>query len=138
MDAINNQRGEVTQQAAWWPPIEGSTGVPPFFPNHGYEPSLAGLTVEEQHWRSRLQAADAATSGYYISGVSGRVRAIEDLAQWLTSPSLSGMAVVTGSPGSGKSALLALPIFLTQSDRRAELLRDGVVGPSSDTPPKCS
>ena len=41
----------------------------------------------------------------------------------MTDPHTEGLAVVTGSPGVGKSALLALPTLLTEPSRREELLR---------------
>jgi hypothetical protein len=40
----------------------------------------------------------------------------------MTTPGRDGLAVVTGSPGTGKSALLALPVLLAQPARRADLL----------------
>ena len=116
------------QEARWFTPATGSTGLPPFFPNPAYRPSLAGLTLDEQHWRSRLQAGETEASGFYFTGSTGRVRAAEDLAGWLTRRAGGGLAVVTGSPGAGKSALLALPVFLTEPTRRAELLRDAEPG----------
>ena len=41
----------------------------------------------------------------------------------MTDPAPKGLAVVTGSPGSGKSALLALPVLLTEQSWRTDLLR---------------
>jgi hypothetical protein len=37
-------------------------------------------------------------------------------------PGCGGLAVVTGSPGGGKSAMLALPVLLTDERRRDELV----------------
>ena len=47
----------------------------------------------------------------------------------MTSPGRGGLAVVTGSPGTGKSTLLALPVLLAQPARRADLLAGA--GPGS-------
>ena len=127
VQAVNDACGGA-QEATCFPPATGFTGLPPFFPNPAYRPYLAGLTLDEQHWRSRLQAGETEASGFYLIGSTGRVRAIEDLATWLTGRHRGGLAVVTGSPGVGKSALLALPVFLTQSARRAELLRGAEAG----------
>ena len=127
VQAVNNACAGQ-QEAICFPPATGFTGLPPFFPNPAYRPNLAGLTVDEQHWRSRLQAGETETSGFYLTGSTGRVRAAEDLAAWLTGRDCGGLAVVTGSPGVGKSALLALPVFLTQPARRDELLRDTAPG----------
>ena len=80
--------------------------------------------MAEQHWLSRLRAApEESTTGFYLTGRDGRVRAATDLAAWITDPGRAGMAVVTGSPGAGKSALLALLAFLAQDSKRTDLLR---------------
>lgn len=115
--------GRYDQIARYWPPSTGSTGVPPFFPNSTYRPDVAGLTVAEQHWLSKLRGAPHnSMTGYYITGRTGRITAVEHLARWITAPIPGGVAVVTGIPGSGKSALLALPVQLTQPQGRADLL----------------
>ncbi|MFI5775856.1 hypothetical protein [Nocardia sp. NPDC051570] len=108
------------QEARWFPPARrGVTGLLPFFPNPGYLPHVAGFTIDEQrHWLSALD-------GFYLTGRSGRIRAIEDLAAFLT-PAGPGIAIVTGSPGSGKSTLLALPTLLSAAGSREALLRTGL------------
>ena len=52
----------------------------------------------------------------------GALRVVEDLAAWMRDPGRHGLAVVTGSPGCGKSAMLALPVLLTDPERRDTLL----------------
>jgi hypothetical protein len=85
--------------------------------------------VTEQHWLSRVQAGPLdTTSGSYLTGVTGRRFAADHLAAWITGPEPDRLAVVTGSPGTGKSALLSLPVLLSQPTRRRDLLR---AGPSS-------
>ena len=121
---------EAEQKARVFPPGTGSTGIPPFFPNKYYQPGLTGLTVSEQHWLSRLKGApQESTTGFYLTGRAGRIRAAEDLTRWMTGPDGEGLAIVTGSPGTGKSALLALPVLLTQSSWREDLL--GAAEPGS-------
>ncbi|MCX4632872.1 caspase family protein [Streptomyces sp. NBC_01443] len=92
----------------------GDPTTPPFIPNPDYEAGVAGLTSAEQYWLARLRGApDASTTGYYLTGRTGRVKAAQDLVEWLTlDPKTKGLAVVTGSAGTGKSALLSLPIRL--------------------------
>lgn len=63
------------------------------------------------------------TTGFYLTGMTGRVLAAKRLAQWISGPASRGLAVVTGSPGTGKSALLAMPVLLTDESRRHDLLR---------------
>lgn len=113
------------QQPMLFPPLGRLTGIPPFFPNPDYEPGLAGLTVDDQqHWLSRVRGGpEESTTGFYLTGKTGRRRAAEQLAAWITDPGSNGLAVVTGRPGTGKSALLALPVLLTHRSRRADLLR---------------
>ncbi|MGH3164575.1 MAG: caspase family protein, partial [Trebonia sp.] len=131
VDAINEENsGQAEQKARVFQPVTGSEGIPPFFPNPHHELGLAGLTVSEQHWLSRLRGApEETTTGYYLTGLTGRVTATERLARWMTDPGRNGLAVVTGSPGTGKSTLLALPVFLAQPSRREELL--SAAGPGS-------
>ena len=123
-EKINATLGHAGQRARYFPPGGESTGLPPFFPNPNYVPGVAGLTVGEQHWVSRLRGApaDSTTAGFYVTGRTGRMRVVEDLAAWMRDPHRGGLAVVTGSPGSGKSAMLALPVLLTDAQRRDALV----------------
>ena len=126
VQAVNDAcADQAQQQARLFPPATGSTGIPPFFPNPCHQPGLAGLTVaDQQHWMSRVRGGpEESTTGVYLTGKTGRLRAAKNLVMWMTGPGTGGLAVVTGSPGTGKSALLALPVLLTQPSRREDLLR---------------
>ena len=126
VDAVNDAcAGQAQQKARVFSPAAGSTGIPPFFPNLSHQSGLAGLTVaDQQHWLSRLRGGpQESTTGFYFTGKTGRLRAAGDLATWITDPMAKGLALVTGSPGTGKSALLALPVLLAERSRRADLLR---------------
>jgi WD40 repeat protein/tetratricopeptide (TPR) repeat protein len=126
VQAVNDVHvGRAQQQARLFPPAIGSIGIPPFFPNVHYQPGLAGLTVADQrHWLSRARGGpEESTTGFYLTGKTGRLRAAENLVAWMTDPGPKGLAVVTGSPGAGKSAQLALPVLLTATSRRDDLLR---------------
>jgi WD40 repeat protein len=125
--AINVILGTEGQITRHFPPREGGIGLAPFFRNPTYEPGVAGRTVSEQHWISRLHGVPEATTGFYLTGRSGRVRAVADLVDWLTATGRSGLAVLTGSPGSGKSTLLAIPVQLSQRRTREQLLGPGGV-----------
>ena len=131
VQAVNDALAGAEQEARFFPPATGSPGIPQFFPNPSYNPNLAGLTVaDQQHWLSRLRGApEVSTTGFYLTGRSGRVRAAADLVRWMTDRDRHGLAVVTGSPGTGKSTLLALPVFLTQPAQRAALLSDAAADP---------
>jgi hypothetical protein len=123
-EKINQILAQAGQKAGWFPPRGRSIGFTPFFPNPKYVPDVAGLTVAEQHWVSRLRGAPAesATAGFYITGRTGRFQVVEDLAGWMRDLGRGGLAVITGNPGCGKSAMLALPVLLTDPQRRETLL----------------
>ena len=131
VQAINDMNaGQAEQRARVFSPPTGSTGIPPFFPHKDFAPGLAGLTVDEQHWLSRVRGGpEETTTGTYLTGKEGRILAAEHLATWMTNPEPRRLAVVTGSPGTGKSTLLSLPVLLTQQTRREDLLR--AAGPGS-------
>ena len=67
------------------------------------------------HWgpRSRGVSSDMDSAGWMFSG---RGRALSELVSWLTNASGVSVRVVTGMPGTGKSAVLARVV--TTADRR--------------------
>ena len=85
------------------------------------------IVGSRERWLSAARATP--TAGFYLAGETGRLRAAEDLAAWMTDPDPRGLAVVTGRPGTGKSALLAVPVLLTDEPIRAQLLRADDPGP---------
>ena len=122
---INRVLKEVGQTASLAAPGGRSTGEAPFFPNPTYTPNIAGRTLAEQkHWVSRLRGTptDITKPGLYVTGRTGRMKVVKDLAQWMRSTDRYGLAVVTGSPGSGKSAMLALPVLLAGGQSRDALI----------------
>ncbi|WP_342661668.1 WD40 repeat domain-containing protein [Rhodococcus ruber] len=122
-----------TDQRAWMhhPP---SPRVPHFFPNPGYIPAVAGLTVDAQHWISRARGAPGGEEvGFYLTGRTGRLRAAADLTWWITNPDGGDVAAVTGGPGTGKSTLLALPALLTDPAGRHTLLSGTAEGSLAHT-----
>jgi hypothetical protein len=137
-DKVNATLRHAGHEARYFPPGGESAGLPPFFPNRRYIPGVAGLTIAEQHWVSRLRGApaDSTTAGFYVAGRTGRMRVIEDLARWMRNPDSGGLAVVTGSPGAGKSAMLALPVLLVDGQARDVLAagadQDSLVARAAD------
>jgi len=126
--AINAARPSgAEQKASVFSPATGFSEDPLFFlPNCTHQEGVAGLTISDQHWLSRVRGGPLeSTTGFYLTGRTGRIRASEDLARWMTNAERGGLAFVTGSPGSGKSALLALPVFLSQASGRTDLLSAG-------------
>ncbi|MFE5589130.1 hypothetical protein [Streptomyces sp. NPDC056549] len=125
-DAINTAHPGTRQVVNYHPPSAGDTVTPPFLPNPLYEEGVAGLTTAEQHWLSRVRGTpNESTAGFYLTGRTGRVRAAQDLVKWLTrNPTAGGLAVVTGRVGTGKSALLSLPVLLNRPGGRSLLEGD--------------
>ncbi|WP_280883479.1 ATP-binding protein [Streptomyces pseudovenezuelae] len=88
-----------------WPPLRTRTGF-----------RLDLDDSFDSHWLPRARGMDpyepaaAPETGYF----TGRTRALSELAEWLNAPPASDrrIRVVTGSPGSGKSAVLARTALL--------------------------
>ncbi|MGW7130094.1 caspase family protein [Streptomyces bobili] len=106
-------------------------GVSPFFPNPAYVPDLPRDSLDipsvvrlrrqqHDHFMSRSRGvAHAAEPGDLFTG---RVRALRAVADWLSAPRAeAGPLVVTGSAGSGKSALLGRVLALMDLDSSARL-----------------
>ena len=123
LDVIDQALEGTDQRAQLFSPP--APKFPHFFPNPEHVPHVAGRTVAEQHWISKArggpETADTG-AGFYLTGRTGRVNAAVDLAQWITDPDAGNLAVLTGSPGTGKSALLSLPALLTNPAGRKLLL----------------
>ncbi|MEU0401484.1 WD40 repeat domain-containing protein [Streptomyces sp. NPDC006197] len=103
-------------------PARGFGSDPHFFPNPDYQEGVAGLTTADQQLAA-LKGAPDATAGLYLTGRTGRIAAAVDLIEWFTAPSHpQGPAVVTGHAGTGKSALLSLPVYLCDAAGRPERL----------------
>src|SRR5262249_53927836 len=64
---------------------------------------------------------------------TGRHHALADVCTWLRTPGGPATLVVTGDPGSGKSALLAR-LFLLAGDRRGQIPRTHTL-PANTIPP---
>ncbi|MFF3373023.1 caspase family protein [Streptomyces sp. NPDC002680] len=95
---------------------------PPFFPNPDYRPDLSPALVDVQtarewaaHFDPRSRGVEyASEKGDYFTG---RLQALATLSAWLRDPRHDSRArVITGSPGSGKSALLGRLLALADPD----------------------
>ncbi|KPG97072.1 AAA family ATPase [Pseudomonas sp. RIT-PI-r] len=96
------------------------------FPNPQYRPhigpglDLASQRVFDEHW---LPKAGGVEGGWVGSYFTGRHRALRQIGEWLAQVDTHGRAlVVTGGPGTGKSALLGR--IVSQSEPR---FRDQVI-----------
>ena len=59
-------------------------------------------------------------------GFTGRHRALAEITQWLDTPADGRPVIVTGDPGSGKTAVLGLLAALADPSRRPTVPRDGL------------
>ena len=80
----------------------------------------------QTHWDFSARGVAGGEAGWLFTG---RRRALSDLARWLAGDEAPPLRVVTGGPGSGKSALLARVV--TTSDRR---YRERMTGLSAEDP----
>jgi hypothetical protein len=116
------------QTAALFPPRGAYRANPSFFRNPEYEPGLQGLTVDDQeHWLARLRGGAARTQSY-LSGRRGRRAAVDAIADWMSGG--TDLAVLTGSPGTGKSTIAALPVMASAPAGRGFLESTGERGGS--------
>ena len=133
-------RDNYPNQRAIWSAVDVSE-PPPFLPNPGFLSFLPPepLDVESQrrikrglasHFEPRARGVEAATeSGSYFTG---RTKVLAELAAWLAEPNGDRMIqVVSGQPGSGKSAVLGRLIAL--ADRHNETAR--AEAPRGTVPP---
>lgn len=114
----------------------GLTGQPPpFLPNPRHDPALNGVDLaiqQAEEWRvladeqevvfretvvrRAMGSHDAPGGGWWFTG---RHTALLALTAWLAGPDpAQPLRVVTGDPGSGKSAVLGLLAALSDPDRR--------------------
>jgi WD40 repeat protein len=116
-----------------------------FLPNPRYNPRLHGLDLATQlrlaedpqrehelreHFLPRARGVESAAEVAWR--FVGRHAALAELAAWLTDPHPRAR-VVTGDPGSGKSAVLGRLVVLADPVRRGSVPLTGV--PSSTLPP---
>jgi hypothetical protein len=107
-------------------PVLSSDEEPQFFPNPRYVPDLpiAAPVQEirrvEEHpelappWGPRSRGVELdSQAGWYFTG---RHRVLQELSQWLQAPGDARTRVVTGSPGSGKTAILSKIVMLSDPE----------------------
>ena len=128
------------------PELDATSGVGRFFPNPRYLRRVPDVGVVEKERRSALLPSAVAEHfmlkfrgidtvddrGWFFTG---REQSLRRLARWL-SDSQSGLLVVTGPPGCGKSAILGRVAVLSVPEYRSEVERaGGLVDVSPDTLP---
>ena len=134
------------QQRASWIPATQAKGLAPFIPNPRYQPGApADVDLETRDWLRRRHSAElaeywgpkargvevAAQAGWYFTG---RRAALAELAKWLADPDAdTRLRVLTGDPGSGKSAVLGR--LVTLADPSSPLRAPGLAADPGSVPP---
>jgi hypothetical protein len=122
--------------AAWQPPTPTVAGWGhDFLPNprfHGPQPVIdvetrRRLLQVPQALALAARGIEVGEGGWYFTG---RIQILRELVDWLRSSS-AGLLVLTGPPGSGKSAVIGRLVTLSDPGFRAEATAAGAL---SDTP----
>jgi WD40 repeat protein len=115
-------------QSAIWVQLGGGEDLH-FLKNPRHRPDLVELDIDAQaqilaQRSTELDARFTPATAWF----TGRYRVLTDLAAWLTARGdADGRArVVTGTPGSGKTAVLGLLAALSDPERRGSVPRDGL------------
>ena len=113
-------------------------GITEFFPNPRLDRWLRDLDLRTQalhqvraarraeqrdHVLPRAQGLDTAAVDEDLWLFTGRHKALQDMCNWLRSPAGPAAMVVTGDPGSGKSALLSRLFVLADRKLRGRVPR---------------
>jgi WD40 repeat protein len=114
--------------------LAGRAAPPDFLLNPRRDTVLAGLDLAEQQrrWRIRVEQEHHRVEEMRdqfvprIAGFAGRHHALADIVQWLDTPADPRPVIVTGDPGSGKTAVLGLLAALADPRRRPTVPRDGL------------
>jgi WD40 repeat protein len=115
------------------------TDLLPFFPNRRFNARLHGLDlltqlrIEQQelrgsdireHFLPRARGGDVPAESRWR--FVGREAALRDLVSWLADEQDASARVVTGGPGSGKSAVIGRLVVLSDRDWRRSVPMDGL------------
>jgi hypothetical protein len=106
----------------------------PFLRNVNFTRRRNGVPLaDELHWNPKARGVEEFSStGWFFTG---RQSALRVLVSWLNANESDGRArVVTGRPGSGKSALLGWLVLCSHKEARVAMERAGVVLEESTTP----
>ena len=108
--------------------VIGSESQATFIRNPRYTRQLDGLELADRaHWDPKARGVEGLTSpGWFFTG---RENARRELAQWLKAETSDLKArVVTGRPGSGKSAVLGWLVTCSHPETRRQMQKDGALG----------
>jgi hypothetical protein len=119
----------------WQPPRPFTLGWDDLFlPNPLYRPNQPAMVVETRRWLLHIPEAlalaargiEVGEDGWYFTG---RTRLLTELVAWLKGG--TGLVVLSGPPGSGKSAVLGRLVTLSDPAIRAKVERGGALHPTT-------
>ena len=132
-DAINEYLDKHPQRAEM--DVVGSQLRAEFIRNPGAYRHRDGQPLEDEgHWDPKARGVEGiGSAGWFFTG---RKSALVELSRWLIAPVSRGSAVVvTGQPGSGKSALLGRLVVSAHHSGRADMIAAGVLNIADGTAP---
>ncbi len=145
--AVNEELGRSWPHQHARAAMGDSSGISPLLPNPRFRPDLpAGLDIEAQshllgredllsHWGPRSRGVEVeGDKGWFFTG---RRQALRELVSWLAGEHDGRMRIVTGGPGSGKSALLSRLVTLSDAEYRRGLPPGQTVDPDTTPPVGC-
>lgn len=112
------------------------TDIPELIPNPNVATRKLGQLIADEEFQAHFDpAARGAARGETGTFFTGRVRELRRVTSWLEGSPASSLLVITGSPGSGKSALLSRVAVLADPTHRPDKamladLVDGTVPPA--------
>ena len=133
MNVVKADPSLPRSQQAQWSLVAGTGKIPDFLPNPRSDAALIDLDLAEQdrRWKAR-RALDRQRAeemrGQFVprtAGFTGRHRALADITRWLGVADTQPL-IVTGDPGSGKTAVLGLLAALADPRRRPTIPQDGL------------
>ena len=134
MNVLREDPAVPESQQPLWSLLAGDGAIPDFLPNPRRDAGLVDLDLVEQdrRWQARRvlehQRAEE-MRGQFVprtAGFTGRHRALAEITHWLGTPADARALIVTGDPGSGKTAVLGLLAALADPRRRPTIPRDGL------------
>jgi WD40 repeat protein len=135
-DGINEWFGQRQHPQRAVAGVIGVESAPTFIRNPRYTRQLDGHELSDQaHWDPKARGVEGlASPGWFFTG---RENALRHLVRWLSAETSDLRArVVTGGPGSGKSAVLGRLVTCAQPETRRRMQREGALGNDPDLLPE--
>ncbi|GAA1852982.1 WD40 repeat domain-containing protein [Asanoa iriomotensis] len=152
VQSMNVDPARPPHQRVSWNSVGLSGAVPAFFPNpnRGQADDARANDVDRHvaqvvEWQDRAARSERDYQERFLARTrasqgdgwwfTGRHAALTDLTTWLTTASGPRAMVVTGGPGSGKTAVLGLLAALSNAERRPTVPVDSLRLPATAVPP---